>query len=104
MMENVNMTMTTEQKAARLELIKAAAAKIEKRKAFKARQAANAAKVRRWTDVEEKPVRAAKAADFDRMIEKLDENYNAWTDAPQYAKQYYGDVAYETTKFDNEWN
>jgi hypothetical protein len=104
MMENVNMTMTAEQKAARLELIKAVAAKVEKRKAFKARQAANAAKVRRWTDVEEKPRRSAKAAEFDRMIEKLDENHNAWTDAPKYAEQYYGEVMRETTKFDNDWN
>ena len=98
------MTMTTEQKAARLELIKKVAAKVEARKAFKAKQAANAAKVRRWTDVDEKASRKTKAANFDRMIEKLDENHNLWTDAPKYAEQYYGDVYRDTTKYDNDWN
>jgi hypothetical protein len=104
MMENVNMTMTAEQKAARLELIKKVAAKLEKRKAFKSRQGAIAARVRRWVDVEEKPRRAKAASEFDRTIEKFDENHNAWTDAPKYAEQYYGEVMRETTKFDNDWN
>ena len=98
------MTMTPEQKAARLELIKKVAAKVEARKSFKAKQAANAAKVRRWTDTVEAPKRRKADAEFDRMIEKLDENHNAWTDAPQYAKEYYGDVAFETTRYDNDWN
>ena len=98
------MTMTAEQKAARLELIKKVAERVQKRKAFKAKQAANAAKVVRWTEVDEKPRRAAKAAEFDRMIEKLDENYNTWTDAPKYAKEYYGEVAFQTTRYDNDWN
>ena len=30
-------------------------------------------------------------------------NINHWTDAPKYAKQYYGEVYYETTKHDNDW-
>lgn len=98
------MTMTAEQKAARLELIKAAAAKIEKRKTFKARQAANAAKVRRYTDVVEKPKRQKAEREFDAMISKMDENYNQWTDAPQYAEKFYGEVYRDTTKFDNDWN
>ena len=87
-------------KAKRLEMIKAAAKKIE----FKNKQKANAAKVRRWSDVEEKPVRASAARKFDAEIQKLDENYNQWTDGPQYAKQYYGDVYSETTRFDNDWD
>ena len=98
------MTMTAEQKAARLELIKAAAAKIEKRKAFKARQAANAATIRRYTDEVEKPKRRKAEREFDAMISKMDENYNQWTDAPQYAETYYGQVYRDTTKFDNDWN
>jgi hypothetical protein len=96
--------MTTEQKAARLEMIKVVAAKIEKRKEFKRRQAANAAKVRRYTDVVETPKRKAKSDEFDRMISKFDENHNAWTDASSYAKEYYGETLHYTTKFDNDWN
>lgn len=98
------MTMTPEQKAARLELIKAVAKKVEARKAFKAKQAANRATLRRWTDEVEKPKRRKSNNDIDRMIEKFDENHNQWTDAPQYAEKYYGDVMRETTKFDNDWN
>ena len=98
------MTMTTEQKAARLEMIKAVAAKIEKRKEFKRRQAANAATVRRWTDVVEKPKRKAKSDEFDAMLAKLDENHNQWTDAPQYAEKHYGQVYRDTTRHDNDWN
>jgi hypothetical protein len=106
MMENVNMTttFTPEQKAARLAMIKAAADKINARKAFKAKQAANAAKVIRWTDVDEKPRRKKAEREFDSMIAKMDENYNQWTDAPQYAEKYYGERYRDTTKFDNEWN
>lgn len=98
------MTMTAEQKAARLALIKEVAAKVEKRKSFKARQAANAAKVRRYTDVVEKPKRQKAEREFDRMIEKMDENYNQWTDASKYANEYYGQVYRDTTRYDNEWN
>ena len=98
------MTMTAEQKAARLELIKAAAAKIEKRKAFKAKQAVNASKVRRWSDVVEAPKRKAKEDAFDAEMDRLNENYNEWTDASKYADQYYGETMRETTKFDNDWN
>jgi DNA-binding protein H-NS len=101
MMEN---NMTPEQKAARLALIKQVAEKRNAIALFKEKQKANAATVRRWTDTVEKPRRAAKAAEFDAIIEKLDENHNQWTDGPQYAKQYYGDVAYETTRFDNDWD
>jgi|TARA_B110000046_G_scaffold185584_1_gene227886 hypothetical protein len=31
-------------------------------------------------------------------------NVNTYTDAPKYAKMYYGETAHETTKFDNDWN
>lgn len=37
--------------------------------------------------------------------EKYDnDNINAYTDASKYAKQYYGEVFYETTRYDNEWD
>jgi hypothetical protein len=31
-----------------------------------------------------------------------DERY--WTDASKYAKEYYGGVYHETTRFDNDWD
>lgn len=30
-------------------------------------------------------------------------NIYAYTDAPKYAKEYYGETMYETTRFDNDW-
>ena len=87
-------------KAKRLEMIKAAAKRID----FKKKQAANAATVRRWTDVVEKPKRKAADAEFDEMINALDENHNHWTDGAKYAETHYGDVYRDTTKYDNEWN
>lgn len=33
-----------------------------------------------------------------------DTNINHWTDASKYAAEYYGEVAYETTKHDNNWD
>lgn len=38
------------------------------------------------------------------QIPKDDENVYAWTDAPKYAKEYYGETMYHTTKFDNDWD
>jgi len=31
-------------------------------------------------------------------------NIYQWTDAPKYAKQYYGETFYETTRYDNDWD
>jgi len=31
-------------------------------------------------------------------------NIYAYTDASKYAKQYYGDVLFETTRYDNDWD
>lgn len=31
-------------------------------------------------------------------------NIYAYTDASKYAKEYYGDVMFETTRFDNDWD
>ena len=41
---------------------------------------------------------------FEKELIKLDENHNHWTDERQYAKQYYGEVAFETTRYDNDWD
>ena len=35
---------------------------------------------------------------------KFERDERLWNDAPQYAKQYYGEVYHETTRFDNDWN
>jgi hypothetical protein len=32
------------------------------------------------------------------------ENMYQWTDASKYAKEYYGETMYETTRFDNDWD
>lgn len=32
------------------------------------------------------------------------DNINRWTDESEYAKQYYGNVFAETTRFDSEWD
>lgn len=40
------------------------------------------------------------------FMDKYDDgdNINAWTDASKYAAEYYGEVAYETTRHDNNWD
>jgi len=35
---------------------------------------------------------------------KDDENINQYTDQAKYAKTYYGETLYETTRYDNEWD
>jgi hypothetical protein len=105
MMENVNMTMTAQQKADRLALIKKVAQKRDSAAAFKKKLAAQGSIVRRWSDVEEKPKRQAKQDAFDKEIASYDsDNINAWTDASKYAKEYYGETLHYTTKFDNDWD
>jgi len=86
-------------KAKRLEMIKAAAKRIE----FKKRQAANAATLRRWTDEPERKSRAKKTEDeyTDSVLDKLDENFNHWTDGAKYADTHYGAVARNTLR---EWD
>jgi hypothetical protein len=41
---------------------------------------------------------------FDDMISKMDENYNHYQDAPQYAEKYYGEKMRDTVAMDNDWN
>lgn len=98
------MTMTAQQKADRLALIKEIAEKRNRRAAFKAKLTAQRSVVRRYTDEVEKPKRKSKDDAFYAQLDKMDENYNTWTDASQYAKKYYGETMRETTKFDNDWN
>lgn len=94
------MALTQAQMEARLELIKAAAKKYE----FKRKQKINSAKVRRWSEIEEKPARARREKKLDETIARLDENHNHWTDASSYANEYYGETMRATTQFDNDWD
>lgn len=94
------MTMTAEQKAARLALIKQVAEKRQAKANFKKRlQTKGIAPVRKARSYVDSEDRA-----FRKKMDKLDENYNQWTDASSYAKEYYGDVYRDTTRFDNDWN
>lgn len=48
-------------------------------------------------------VNTRKAKTKDIEIPK-ETNIYAWTDASRYAKEYYGDVMYQTTRYDNDWD
>lgn len=82
------MTMTTAEKTARLNLIKKIAGR---RKTL--------SKVKSKT-------RAIKVPKADRSFMDIPKETNiyAYTDAPKYAQEYYGEVYYETTRYDNDWN
>lgn len=92
--------LTETQLAERRATIKAVA---EKRNAQKARVAAIKAKASRvvsWVDEVEKPKR--------KPTQNLTEKYDGqselhWTDASKYAKEFYGERHYQTTRFDNDW-
>lgn len=45
-------------------------------------------------------VRKTETRSFDRFDSH---NINAWTDAPQYAEQYYGDRMRDTVSMDKDW-
>ena len=47
-------------------------------------------------------VRKTETVSLDKYTDQ--ENINHWTDASQYANQYYGDVYRETTRYDNDWD
>ena len=53
--------------------------------------------------------RANDAKVFKKLSTNVDtsndcDNINRWTDESAYAKQYYGSVFKETTRFDSEWD
>jgi hypothetical protein len=41
---------------------------------------------------------------LDYLNVKEGENPNHWTDGSKYAKEYYGETLFETTRYDNEWD
>ena len=47
-------------------------------------------------------VRKTETVSLDKYTNQ--ENINNWTDASQYANQYYGDVYRQTTRYDNDWD
>ena len=68
------MTMTAQQKADRLALIKKIAEKKKRQAAFAAKLKAQGSVVRRWTDEVEAPRRAKAQKAYDQEIEKMDED------------------------------
>jgi uncharacterized protein (UPF0128 family) len=94
-MEN---NMTDQQKADRLALIAKIAHKQKVEKATKLRIAKVKASSKTLTK------RVPKKARSFMDIPKEGDNVYAWTDASKYAKTYYGETLYETTRYDNEWD
>lgn len=91
--------LTETQMAERLELIRAVAQKRDRRAAFKARMKTKSEQNVSWAKLYKK-----KKKPTQNLTEKYDGvNENHYTDASKYAKEYYGDVAYQTTRFDNDW-
>jgi|TARA_B110000977_G_scaffold73364_1_gene99291 hypothetical protein len=96
--------MNKKQKADRLALIATTAERLANSAKFKKKLKAKS-KVFKTSPVyvELKAQKADAINDFNKSIDKMDENYNQWTDASKYADTYYGDTMRETTKFDNDW-
>jgi hypothetical protein len=89
-------------KEARLEMIKAAAAKVERRNKLKGKSSIG--KLTRHAS-QELEARREKNRKIDAEIEKLNDNTHLyWNDSSQFAEKYYGETYRETTKFDNDWN
>ena len=84
----------------RMTAIRAASARLKRRKVMLAKLAAGATRVRNYVDEVDKPKRKK----FDDMISKMDENYNHYQDAPQYAEKYYGEKMRDTVAMDNDWD
>lgn len=82
--------------AERLALIQKVHARRQKLDAVKAKTA----KVRDYTQ----PVKIKKSKDLSKMPLPSESNIYQWTDASRYAKEYYGETMYETTRYDNDWD
>lgn len=53
-----------------------------------------------------KKTRKVRAPKVDRSFMDVpkESNMYQWTDASKYAKEYYGETLYHTTRFDNDWD
>ena len=45
-----------------------------------------------------------KSKNLKNMSLPKETNIYQWTDASSYAKEYYGETMYETTRYDNDWD
>jgi len=82
----------------RLEMIAKVAKKLDNRIVFKERLANK-------TGVEASKAHSRRETKkIDKMLDKMDENYNHYTDSSAYAKEFYGDAHQETVGRDNDWN
>ena len=103
MRENI-IKMTNAQKADRLALIREIAEKRNNQASFKNKVQKATSKVRDYTETVDAPSRRKAQNVFDMDMDRMNENYNQWTDASKYADQYYGDTMRATTRFDNDWD
>ena len=60
------------------------------------------AEKRKQDNFMKKQARQAKVKREDKSMLRKDEMH--WTDASKYAKQYYGETFYETTRHDSDWD
>lgn len=89
--------MTNQEKADRLATITKIAERQKREKATALRMAKLKARSRTL-------VKRAPKKKRDLMEVPKETNIYAWTDASKYAKQYYGETLYETTRYDNDWD
>jgi len=92
----------------RYEMIKAAAEKIAFRDQFRPKRKLSIStrlrKAGTYTD-EKRMTKADGESDYsDRILEKMDDNHNHWTDSSSYVDKHYGKVSTETKKDDNDWD
>ena len=88
----------------RIEMIKAAAEKSERRRNLMAR--IGPSRVGELTSSMSAIIEARKVDDarFEASMESMDTNPNHHTDSAQYANEHYGEVKASTTNLDNDWN
>ena len=89
--------MTNQQKADRLAIIQKIAERQKREKATALRMA----KLKTSSKSLVKRVPKKKRS---LMEVPKESNIYAWTDASKYAKEYYGETMYETTRYDNDWD
>lgn len=89
--------MTNQEKADRLATITKIAERKKREKATALRMAK--LKARSSTLVKRAPKKKRSLMEVPKET-----NIYAWTDASKYAKQYYGETLYETTRYDNDWD
>jgi len=90
----------------RLAAIKAAATKFNRSKKIRAKLAAGAARVRKYVDEVEAPVRKGEADLFDQTIARMDDNHNHYQDNPKYLNDQYGDRVRDQKAYESAegWN